>query len=395
MENYGKIDTTTGIHTRLLDFSNALNHCISIAIEQKVDFFLFCGDAYKTPHPTQTQQRLLIQSFLRLHRAQIPVVIIIGNHDHPLSFGKAHALDLFGEFPLDHFYVIAKPQTITLQTRNGPINIFGIPWPTRNTIALKQQNTHSGQITEYISQAIAHIIKQEAQRLDPTIPAVLAGHMTVSNGIFSGSEKRAVYGTDPLFLPSQLAIEPFDYVALGHLHRYQNLNPHGAIPIIYSGSIERIDFGERKESKGFCLVTINKKQNVHHEFIEVPTRPFIQIEVTLTNNESYTQQIIAAIKQHNIKEAVIKILYYLPENGTDTVDLKIVQEACSLAHYVVGIIPIRSIVSRNRRIGSMNVSMDIETLLNNYFANKPELQEKKEMLVEKAMALLDDSEIQN
>ena len=76
MENYGKIDGATGIHTRLLDFAKALTHCIDIAISEKVDFFLFCGDAYKTPHPTQTQQRLLVQSFLRLHEAQIPVIII-------------------------------------------------------------------------------------------------------------------------------------------------------------------------------------------------------------------------------------------------------------------------------------------------------------------------------
>ncbi len=84
----GKIDGVTGIHTRLLDFTKALTHCIDIAISENVDFFLFCGDAYKTPHPTQTQQRLLVQCFLRLHEAKIPVIIIVGIHDHPLSFGK-------------------------------------------------------------------------------------------------------------------------------------------------------------------------------------------------------------------------------------------------------------------------------------------------------------------
>lgn len=392
MENYGKIDNATGIHTRLLDFAKALNYCIDVAIEHKVDFFLFCGDAYKTPHPTQTQQRLLIQSLLRLHTAQIPVVIIVGNHDHPLSFGKAHALDLFSEFPLESFHVIAKPQTIQLQTKHGPVNIFGVPWPTRNMISLKQTTASSLHITEYISQAVTHIIKEEAQKLDPTIPAILAAHMTVSNGIFSGSEKRAVYGTDPLFLPSQLAIEPFDYVALGHLHRHQNLNPHGTIPIVYAGSIERIDFGERKEPKGFCLVTIIKKHDVQYEFIQGPMRPFIQIEVTLTKDQPQTEQIISAIKQHDIKDAVIKILYYVPEDSADLVDLKIVQQACELAHHVVGIIPIRAAAKRIRRSGSMNVSMDIPSLLGNYFAEKPELQTKKEQLLEKALALLEEKE---
>lgn len=90
-----------------------------------------------------------------------------------------------------------------------------------------------------------------ANKLDHSIPAVLASHLTVSTGIFSGSEKRAIYGNDPVLLPSQLAIPPFDYVALGHLHRYQNLNQKGYPAIVYSGSVERVDFGERREDKGF------------------------------------------------------------------------------------------------------------------------------------------------
>ena len=246
MENYGKIDSATGIHTRLLDFARALNACIDSAIEKQVDFFLFSGDAYKTPHPSQTQQKMLFQCFLRLYKANIPIVIIIGNHDNPLSFGKANALDIFGELPLDGFHIIAKPTSFTLRTKNGPIQIVGIPWPTRNTVSITNKHLHKSahEITEYISSAVAKIIRDLAQKLDPTIPAVLAGHLTVTNGIFSGSEKRAIYGTDPIFLPSQLAIEPFDYVALGHLHRYQNLNPKGYPAIIYSGSIERVDFGK-------------------------------------------------------------------------------------------------------------------------------------------------------
>ena len=100
MENYGRVDPTTGIHSRLLDFEKALNFCIDFAIEEQVDFLLFAGDAYKTAHPTPTHQRLLMNCFLRLYKAGIPIVIIVGNHDHPLSFGKAHALEIFGQIPL-------------------------------------------------------------------------------------------------------------------------------------------------------------------------------------------------------------------------------------------------------------------------------------------------------
>ncbi len=389
MENYGKVDPATGIHTRLLDFVTALNACIDTAIKRDVDFFLFCGDAYKTAHPSQTQQRMLVQCFLRLHEANIPVIIIVGNHDHPLSFGKANALDLFGEFPLDAFHVISKPTTIHLQTKHGPINIVGIPWPTRNSISLTQVSSSSSSITDYISQAVVKIIKDHAQKLDPTVPAVLAGHLTVSNGIFSGSEKRAVYGTDPLFMPSQLAIEPFDYVALGHLHRHQNLNAHGT-PIVYAGSIERVDFGERKEDKGFCLVSIDKKSNAQYQFIKVPMRPFIQIDATLNGEQEQTEQLIAAIQKYDVTNAIVKILYHLPDGQKDLVDLKAIQQACDAAMDLVGIIPIRTIAPRKKRLQSMNVSMDTRSLLETYFDTKTELKGRKEILLDKTMALLDE-----
>lgn len=389
MENYGKINPQTGIHSRLWDFYKALNQCIDTAIDQKVDFFLFCGDAYKTAHPSQTQQKLLLECFLRLYKASIPVVIIVGNHDHPLSFGKANALDVFSTLPVDGFYVISKPETLQLPTAHGPIQIVGIPWPTRNSVSVSQNHVQksAAEITSYISHGVTAIIKNSAAQLDPNIPAVLAGHLTVSSGIFSGSEKRAVYGTDPIFLPSDLAIEPFDYVALGHLHRYQNLNAQGYPSVVYSGSIERVDFGERKEEKGFCLVEIPEKNKCTHRFIPVATRPFLQIEVHLKAEKSQTEQIIEKINTSVITDAVIKIVYHVPPEITDMVDVRRVQNACVDAMHVVGIIAIRQAQTRERRIGSTSIDMSLETLLEIYFSSKPELIERKSMLIEKTVAL--------
>jgi len=389
MENYGKIDAKTGIHTRLLDFEKALNICIDRAIEESVDFFLFSGDAYKTHNPSQTQQKLLFKCFLRLYKAGIPIVIVIGNHDHPLSFGKAHALDMLGEIPLEGFHVFSKPGTITLQTKNGPITIVGIPWPTRNTIAIadKHLDKSNTELTEYISKAVAHIISDYAKKIDQSIPAVLASHITVNTGIFSGSEKRAIYGNDPMLMPSQLAIKPFDYVALGHLHRHQNLNSGGYPAVVYSGSIERIDFGERKEEKGFCLVHIPEKGKATYEFIEVPTRPFIQIEVKLISGTPQTDQIINEIKKHNLRDAIVKIIYHIPSGKKDMVDLRTIELACQDALDLIGVIPVHSFEAREKRNCALKITMDLPELLGNYFAAKPELVDKREDLIEKALIL--------
>jgi DNA repair protein SbcD/Mre11 len=388
MENYGRIDPKTGIHSRLLDFEKALNFCIDYTLENNIDFFLFSGDAYKTINPSPTQQRLLMRCFLRLYKAGIPIIIIVGNHDNPLSFGKATTLDIFGELPIQGFHVISKPTSLVLETKNGPIQIVGIPWPSRTNIAMSPTHAYKSAeaLTDYIAQSVSAIIQQMAQNLDHQIPAVLAGHLTVSSGVFSGSEKRAIYGNDPVLLPSQLAIAPFDYVALGHLHRYQNLNPNGYPAIVYSGSIERVDFGERKEDKGFCVVTIENKGATHHEFIKTPMRPFIQIEVKLKPIGDQTQQILEALMHYPIKDAIIKILYHVPAHVKDSVDLQKIVQACAQALYLVSITPIKIFEVREKRT-SMNIGMDFETVLAHYFESKTEYKDRKDELIRKTLEL--------
>jgi len=394
MENYGRVDPKTGIHSRLLDFQKSLNTCIDYALEHNVDFFMFSGDAYKTATPSPTQQKLLMGCFMRLYQAKIPVVIVVGNHDNPLSFGKANSLDIFGCLPIDGFHLFSKPDTLLLQTKSGPIQIVGIPWPNRHNIALKDDYfaRTATDITEQISQALAQIITKHAAQLDPTLPSILAGHLTVSNGVFSGSERKAIYGQDPVLMPSQLAIQPFDYVALGHLHRFQNLN-EGGIPIVYSGSIDRIDFGERKEEKGFCVVSIDTDKTCSFEFIMIPTRPFIQIDVTLHKEEDQTSQILHEINKHKIVDAIIKITYKLPITTIDQVDVKKIQMACSQSMYLVGIIPIRDIPTRSYRT-TLSSEMDLETLLKNYFNSKENLKDRSKELIEKTLLLQNDVDLE-
>ncbi|MBI2352878.1 exonuclease SbcCD subunit D [Candidatus Dependentiae bacterium] len=395
MENYGRIDPETGIHSRLLDFKKSLDSCINYAIEQKVDLFVFAGDAYKTAHPSPTQQKLLLDSFMRLYKANIPVVITIGNHDNPLSYGKANALDIFAHLPIDGFHVFAKPNLQIIQTKSGPIQVVGIPWPNRHTIALNTQSyaQSASEITKQISESLATIIQARAKQLDPAIPAILVGHLTVSSGLFSGSEKRAIYGQDPILLPSQLAIKPFDYIALGHLHRFQNLNENGDIPIVYAGSIDRVDFGERKEEKGFCDVFIKAKQQVVMHFIKLKTRPFIQVDVILQENLDQTEQIINALKMHSIQNSILKITYTLATHLTDLVDIKKIQKYCYSAMYLVSIIPIRSVQTRQYR-SILQQEMDFETLLKNYFSSQESLKKRCNILTEKALGL-DELKIQN
>jgi len=388
VENYGRIDPESGIHSRLLDFKKCLKSCVDYAIEKDVDFFMFSGDAYKTAHPSPTQQKLFLQQFLRLNQHGIPVVIVVGNHDHPMSFGKAHALDVFSDLPVSGFYTFSRPEILRLPTKRGIVQIVGIPWPSRHSVVARTdiRFKNSGEIVDFLSSSVASIIKSLASQLDPKLPAVLAGHLTVSEGIFSGSERTAILGSDPILLPSQLAIEPFDYVALGHLHRFQDLNKNGRCPIVYSGSLERIDFGERNDTKGFCYIEIDDTKKTSYSFIPTPTRTMIQCDVFFKPEENQTQQILNALKMHELSSAIVKIVYHIPDGMNDLVEINLVQAACRDAWYLASIIPVHKPKIREKR-AHVSIEMNDDELLMHYLKMKQCSDEKIESLVQKSISL--------
>jgi len=201
-----------------------------------------------------------------------------------------------------------------------------------------------------------------------------------------------------VFLPSQLALAPFDYVALGHLHRYQNLNAGGHPAVVYAGSIERVDFGERKEDKGYCRVTLHPSCSGSgrcvHEFIQLPTRPMVQVEVTLEPNKDYTKQILAQLEQHDITQAIVKLVYHVPDNNPyNKVDLYALGRACTAAHHVVGIFPVYQPVMHERR-ASLSVDMDLNTLLDKYLDTKDIAPAKKTRVLQKAQELMQTEQVQ-
>ena len=96
VENYGRLDPATGLHTRIQDFAQSLSTAFDLAIEEEVDLVVFAGDAYKTCDPNPTHQREFARQLRRLQQASIPIVLIVGNHDTPAAFGKATSIDIFG-----------------------------------------------------------------------------------------------------------------------------------------------------------------------------------------------------------------------------------------------------------------------------------------------------------
>jgi DNA repair protein SbcD/Mre11 len=367
VENYGRLDTNTGLHSRLNDFIKSLSTTIEIAIEEKVDFALFCGDAYKNNNPSPTHQREFAKQIYRLSESSIPTVLINGNHDNPLTYGRASALDIFQTLNIPNIHVVTEPRLINLKTVKGMVQIVGIPWPTKNQYLEKDEyrNSDINTINKKIRKRLLKKIKSLMSELNLEYPKILVAHLTIAESMFSGSENYAVIGNDPV-VPVQFFLDSiFDYVALGHIHKYQNLNTTGDIPVVYSGSMEKINFGEEKEDKGFCIGSIDDRGRAEYEFIPLPTRKMISIDIDIKGVNDPTTSFLAEIEKHDLKDAIIKIHYDISEGQEEKLDFRKINEALKDAFLVTGIT--RNISRKpNTRRSSLSEKMDVFSALSEY-----------------------------
>ena len=379
VENYGRLDSATGLHTRLQDFIKSLRFAFEEAIKEDVDLVVFAGDAYRSCDPTPTHQREFASLIHMLSAREIPIVMITGNHDSPVSYGKASSVDIFGTLGTRGVHIASEDCLISIDTKSGPIQVACMPWLHRSRLLTRgaYHNLSQEEVVEQLQDLGALLIDNIAKQVNPDTPAILVGHLAAADATLSGSEQTAIIGRDPVFLTSTLANPAFDYVALGHIHKFQDLNADAQPPVVYSGSIERIDFGEERETKGVVITTIETHETgrtTSYKFVNTPARPFCTISVDISPDQDPTSAILEAIGKHTLTDAIVRVIYDLPGNHTDTVDLKAIKNALEDAFMIASIAP-KPKAQKHQRRANISEDMGIKDALHAYLQNHPELED--------------------
>ena len=340
VETYGRLDPATGLSTRLLDFLNALDQVIDYALENKVDLVLFCGDAYKSREPTQTQQREFAKRINRLSTSGIPIFLLVGNHDLPNAIGRATTTEIFDTLAVEKVYVSNRPQLHSIPTNSGTVQIVSLPWLRRSALLTKEdtKNLTFEQINQKLQEALTDVIAAKAQELDPKLPAILAAHVWVS-GAQVGSERSMTIGQEHALLVSSVAHPAFDYIALGHIHKHQVLNHNP--PAVYAGSLERLDFGEEDDDKGFYLVEIEADREtgqrlVSFDFHPVAGRRFVTINVNIEPQDAEpTSTVLQAIaeQEDRLRDAIVRLQISLSAEIEGQLRDNDIRNAMKEAHY--------------------------------------------------------------
>lgn len=387
--SHGRINPETGTNTRLEDFVNTLSNCIDRAISEPVDLVLFGGDAFPDATPAPYVQEAFASQFRRLVDAQIPTVLLVGNHDQHSQGQGGASLCIYRTLGVPGFVVGDSIETHFIQTRNGPVQVITLPWLTRSTLLTRPEteNLSLADVNELLITRLDPVLEAEIRRLDPEVPTVLLAHLMADRANL-GAERFLAVGKG-FTIPLAMLVRPcFDYVALGHVHRHQNLNPSNNPPIIYPGSIERVDFSEEKEDKGFVLVELERGR-AKWDFCPLPVRTFRTIEVDISNATDPQKALLKAIKKKDITDAVVRLIYKLRSDQLDLIDNATLHEVLGNAHSYTIRPELVSQLARPR-LPELGVGSTINPIdaLSTYLENRGDLKDISAEMMEAAQRLL-------
>ena len=129
-------------------------------------------------------------------------------------------------------------------------------------------------------------------------------------------------GNDLVLSGSLVKNKKFSYVAMGHIHKPQDVNQDQQPPVIYPGSIERVDFGEAHEDRFFVIAHIEKGVDTKVDWIKLEgTRPFIERRAVLRSSENVTEILKSALPNPaGMAEAIVKLVVEYPRELDSLID---------------------------------------------------------------------------
>ncbi|MDO8752794.1 MAG: exonuclease SbcCD subunit D [Anaerolineales bacterium] len=322
MANYGRHDPETGLPVRVLDFLKSLDAIVDTAISEKVDMVIFAGDTYKDRSPAPTFQREWGRRIMRLSQAKIPTLLLIGNHDISPAAGRAHALQEFNTLQVPFVRVLDQPCFLKPDDLWGlPVQVIAIPWIARSGLMAVTGETDSKEAFARIEGNIGELIEGWIEEADKNLPIILTAHASIEGAKFGG-ERLVMLGNDLVLSGSLVKNQKFSYVAMGHIHKPQDVNEGYQPPVIYPGSIERVDFGEVKEDRFFVIANVEKGKDTKVDWIELKeVRKFIDRRTILMSSENVTEALKDALPSpKEMSEAIVRLAVEYPREWDSLID---------------------------------------------------------------------------
>ena len=241
---------------RLIEQRAVLGEIVDIAINERVDALLIAGDVYDTAAPSAEAQKLVNEALLKLVAAGIEVVVISGNHDHARTFEAMR--QLMAAARIEYCGAVRSADEggvhrFTARSTGEQVVVAMVPFVSRRYIVGSEEivtGTPSENAGRYEA-SMREIIDSLATAFGPGTVNLVMAHATCTGGLMGGGEREAQSIFEYHVSAQSFPINAH-YVALGHLHRRQQI-PAPA-PVHYSGAPLAVDFGEQENTPVVCLV---------------------------------------------------------------------------------------------------------------------------------------------
>lgn len=247
---------------------------------ENIDGIIMAGDIYDKPVPSAEAVKLFDEMLTRLVSINLPIFVISGNHDSAERIGFGSDILSAAKVYMSRVYN-GNLQKIELEDDYGKINVYLLPFIKPATV----KNIYKeAEIKDY-DDALEYVLSQE--KIDETKRNVIVSHQFVTGAMRSESEEVSVGGLDNVSVENY---EAFDYVALGHIHRAQQMGRESAR---YAGTLLKYSFSEEKHNKSMTIVDLKEKGNI--EIKEIPVKPLHDLKTIkgkfskITSEEFYKE----------------------------------------------------------------------------------------------------------
>lgn len=247
---------------------------------EKIDGIIMAGDIYDKPVPSAEAVKLFDEMLTRLVSINLPIFVISGNHDSAERIGFGSDILSAAKVYMSRVYN-GNLQKIELEDDYGKINVYLLPFIKPATV----KNIYKeAEIKDY-DDALECVLSQK--KIDETKRNVIVSHQFVTGAMRSESEEVSVGGLDNVSVENY---EAFDYVALGHIHRAQQMGRESAR---YAGTLLKYSFSEEKHNKSMTIVDLKEKGNI--EIKEIPVKPLHDLKTIkgkfskITSEEFYKE----------------------------------------------------------------------------------------------------------
>lgn len=274
-----------------------------------VDLVLVAGDLFETSAPAPRSQGLVMRTLLALAEEGRQVVVIAGNHDNQNLIDAVYR-PVLGAVGLHVLGLPRRPEaggTVRLRTRDGTdVKIAALPFLShRYAVRAAEVIFHEfAQHALDYSARFAEIVRVLSETFTPETVNLVIAHGTLLGGRRGGGERDVQTSLD-YELPAATFPASAHYVALGHLHRQQEIP--GPCPIYYSGSPLAVDFGEEANEPSAVIVTA--EPGIRADAVPVPItggRPLKTLRGTL-------DQVVAA--GQDAGDAYLRVVLAEPERA--------------------------------------------------------------------------------